>query len=173
MRMARWCSARSVPAPGWGSTCCSSAIRRGRRKSRTVSSSRRRSGARPGQLRSDGDGDTLSPVKYFAAVVCAAILYGQGATPAGEALWVTANGWRLKTEVYRSVKSSGPPVLVVVLHGDLLGVRAVPRATYHYEFARDAATKIDNLVVAALLRPGYRDHTGARYDGPHGTSADA
>src|SRR4030095_8659169 len=65
-------------------------------------------------------------------------------------------------------KSSGPPVLVVVLHGDLLGVRAVPRATYHYEFARDAATKIDNLVVAALLRPGYRDHTGERSDGRQG-----
>jgi pimeloyl-ACP methyl ester carboxylesterase len=102
-----------------------------------------------------------------AAVICSAILYAQVAPPE-ETLWVTANGWRLKTQIYRSPKSSGRPVLVVVLHGDLLGVRAVPRATYHYEFARDAATKIDNLVVAALLRPGYRDHTGERSDGPQG-----
>ena len=107
-------------------------------------------------------------MKHLAAVVCATLLAGQAAPPAEETLWVTANGLRLKTQIFRSARSSGPPVLVVVLHGDLLGVRAVSRATYHYEFARDAAAKIDNLVVAALLRPGYRDHTGERSAGQVG-----
>ena len=41
-------------------------------------------------------------MKYLAAIVCAAILYGQAASPAEETLWVTANGLRLKTQIYRS-----------------------------------------------------------------------
>jgi pimeloyl-ACP methyl ester carboxylesterase len=110
----------------------------------------------------------MGRMKYVAAVVCATALYFQAASPAGETLWIMANGWRLKAQVYRSVRSSGPPVLAVVLHGDLLGVRAVPQTTYHYDFASDAAVKIDSLVVAALLRPGYRDHTGERSDGEVG-----
>jgi pimeloyl-ACP methyl ester carboxylesterase len=59
-------------------------------------------------------------------------------------------------------------MLIVVLHGDLLGVRAVPPSTYHYVFARQAATMIEDSVAVALLRPGYRDHTGEHSDGERG-----
>lgn len=90
------------------------------------------------------------------------------AAPAGEVLWVKANGLRLKTTIYRSAKLSSHPVLIVVLHGDLLGVRAIPRQTYHYVFAHDATMKMDDLVVAALLRPGYRDDTGEQSQGERG-----
>jgi pimeloyl-ACP methyl ester carboxylesterase len=85
-----------------------------------------------------------------------------------EVMWLKANGLRLKTSIYRSAKLSEHPVLVVVLHGDLLGVRAIPKSTYHYLFAREAAAKMDNVIVAALLRPGYRDSTGQQSEGDHG-----
>jgi pimeloyl-ACP methyl ester carboxylesterase len=83
-------------------------------------------------------------------------------------MWIKANGLRLKTSIYRSAKLSEHPVLVVVLHGDLLGVFSIPKSTYHYVFAREAAAKMDNLVVAAMLRPGYRDSTGQQSEGDHG-----
>jgi predicted esterase len=63
---------------------------------------------------------------------------------------------------------SNHPVLIVVLHGDLLGVRAIPSSTYHYVFAREAAMKMDDVVIAALLRPGYRDETGEHSQGEVG-----
>ena len=44
-----------------------------------------------------------------------------------------------------------------MLHGDLLGVREIPASTYHYIFADEVTKKLDNVVVAAVLRPGYRD----------------
>ena len=53
-----------------------------------------------------------------------------------------------------------------MLHGDLLEPGSPP--TYHYEFARRAAGRIDNLVVAALLRPGYADDEGDRSEGKQG-----
>jgi pimeloyl-ACP methyl ester carboxylesterase len=90
------------------------------------------------------------------------------ASPAEETVWLRSHGLRIKTTIYRSARSSAHPVLIVVLHGDLLGVRAIPPSTYHYVFARNAATAIDDSVVAALLRPGYRDHTGDHSDGERG-----
>lgn len=85
-------------------------------------------------------------------------------SPSGETVWLTANGLRLKTVVYRSasVKPGGHPVLVVVLHGDL------PRPSYHYKFAQKAAAEINNVVIAALLRSGYTDAMGDRSDGEMG-----
>ncbi len=82
----------------------------------------------------------------------------------GETLWLTANGQRIKSVIYRNVghKQSSHPVLVVVLHGDL------PSPSYHYEFSGRAALEIDNVVVAALLRPGYTDGAGDRSDGDMG-----
>jgi predicted esterase len=90
------------------------------------------------------------------------------ASRSGETSWINANGLRIKTMTYRSATMSARPTLIVVLHGDLLGVRAVPTATYHYVFARQAAMKMDDVVVAALVRPGYRDHTGERSEGEQG-----
>jgi pimeloyl-ACP methyl ester carboxylesterase len=86
------------------------------------------------------------------------------APQSGQALWLTANGLRIKTVIYRDagVKPSAHPTLVVVLHGDL------PSPSYHYEFSRRAALKMKNVVVAALLRPGYTDATGDRSAGKMG-----
>lgn len=82
--------------------------------------------------------------------------------PGGETLWLTADGLRLKTVIYRSAKLSEHPVLVVVLHGDL------PNPTYHYKFAEEAAAQIEKVVVAAVLRPGYTDAMGDRSEGNMG-----
>ena len=83
-------------------------------------------------------------------------------------MWIKVNGLRLKTNIHRSARLSSHPVLVVVLHGDLLGVRAVPPSTYHYVFAQEATVKIDDLVVVAVLRPGYRDASGEYSEGERG-----
>src|SRR5271168_2263596 len=73
----------------------------------------------------------------------------------GDTLWVTANGLRLKTKVYKSRELSSHPVLILVLHGDLLEAGVSP--TYHYEFGRKAAEVLDDAIVVAILRPGYVD----------------
>ena len=91
-----------------------------------------------------------------------------GDPPAAQTLWLEGNGLKLKTSIYESSKLSSHPVLVVVLHGDLLGLRMVPPTTYHYVFADQAAKRIEDAVVAALMRPGYRDHSGERSDGNPG-----
>lgn len=88
--------------------------------------------------------------------------------PAATTQWLEGNGWKLKTSIYQSEKLSAHPVLIVVLHGDLLGFRQVPRSTYHYVFADQVTRQMEDVVVAAVLRPGYRDHTGERSDGDQG-----
>lgn len=88
--------------------------------------------------------------------------YQGSASPTGDTLWLEANGLRLKTKIYPSARLSSHPVLIVVLHGDL------PRPSYHYEFAHEAAVKMDDVVIAALLRPGYVDDTGDRSGGEQG-----
>jgi len=90
------------------------------------------------------------------------------ASPVGETMWVKANGLRLKTDIHRSPRLSSHPILVVVLHGDLLGVRSIPSTTYHYVFAQQAAAKMNDLVAVAVLRPGYRDASGEHSDGEQG-----
>lgn len=97
--------------------------------------------------------------------------FGQSASddpPAAQTLWLEGNGLKLKTSIYESTRLSSHPVLVVVLHGDLLGLRMTPPTTYHYVFANEAAKRIDDVVVAAVMRPGYRDHSGERSDGDAG-----
>jgi pimeloyl-ACP methyl ester carboxylesterase len=107
----------------------------------------------------------LLPLLLLSACSRAAL----GDPPAAETLWLQGNHLKLKTSVYKSARLTSHPVLVVVLHGDLLGFGAVPPpSTYHYVFADRAARQIDDVVVAAVLRPGYRDHTGQRSDGNQG-----
>jgi poly(3-hydroxybutyrate) depolymerase len=86
------------------------------------------------------------------------------ASPDAETLWLRANGLRLKINVYRSAKLSSHPILIVVLHGD----SPFKPPSYQYAFARKAAMKMDDVVVAALLRPGYADDTGDRSQGERG-----
>jgi len=91
-----------------------------------------------------------------------------GDPPAAKTLWLEVNKLKLKTSIYESARLSSHPVLVVVLHGDLLGFRMLPRSTYHYVFADEATRRIEDVVVAAVLRPGYRDHSGERSEGQQG-----
>lgn len=84
----------------------------------------------------------------------------------GETMWITANGLRLKTKIYKSAKVSDHPILVLVLHGDLLAPGSPP--TYHYAFARRVAEQMDDVIAAALLRPGYADDDGDRSEGKQG-----
>lgn len=81
-------------------------------------------------------------------------------------MWVTANGHPLKATIYKSAKLSPHPILIVVLHGDLLEARIPP--SYHYVFARRVANQTDGVVVAALLRPGYIDGVGDQSAGKRG-----
>jgi len=91
-----------------------------------------------------------------------------GDPPAAMTLWLEGSGLKLKTSIYESAKLSRHPVLIVVLHGDLLGVWNTPPTTYHYVFADETARRIEDVVVAAVLRPGYRDHSGEGSDGNMG-----
>ena len=88
----------------------------------------------------------------------------EGNSPAGETVWLTANGSRLKTRVYSSARTSEHPVLVIVLHGD----SPFGPPSYQYIFARKATEQIDDLVAAAILRPGYTDDTGDTSQGTRG-----
>jgi len=90
----------------------------------------------------------------------------QIAPAGGEPIWVDVNGLRLKITAYKSAQVSSHPTLIVVLHGDLLEGRGEP--TYHYVFARRIASALDDVVVAALLRPGYTDQTGDQSSGSRG-----
>ena len=87
-----------------------------------------------------------------------------GPTPidtAGTARWVTVGEQRIKTRVHASTDVGEGSTLVVALGGDRGG-----RATY--VFSRRAAAAIDNVVVAAVVRPGYTDEVGDRSDGERG-----
>ena len=88
----------------------------------------------------------------------------EGNSAAGETVWVTGNGLRLKTRVYRSADAGEHPTLVVVLHGD----SPFDAPSYQYVFARRAAEQIGGLIAAGVLRPGYTDDTGATSDGSRG-----
>jgi len=85
---------------------------------------------------------------------------------AGEPKWLTGGGLQLKAEIYKSPKVGDHPVLIVVLHGDLLDGSESP--SYHYLFASRSAAKMDNVVIAAFLRPGYTDGDGDRSGGERG-----
>ena len=87
-----------------------------------------------------------------------------GPTPidtAGTARWVTVGEQRIKTRVHASRDVGEGSTLVVVVGGD--GGGRAP-----YAFSRRAAAAIDNVVVAAVVRPGYTDEVGDRSDGERG-----
>jgi predicted esterase len=86
------------------------------------------------------------------------------ATARGQTLWVTANGWRIKTVIYRSRSLDTHPLLILVLPGD----SAFGPTAAQYEFAARAAAGMDNVVAAGILRPGFPDGTGDHSEGVRG-----
>lgn len=116
---------------------------------------------------------------FFASWFCAITLCGchqtAGTAPTSskaelpnssieETLWLSANGLRLKTEIYNHPTLNDHPTLIVVLHGD----SPFGPPSYQYEFARRAAVQIYNAVVVAILRPGYTDDSGDKSEGTRG-----
>lgn len=81
----------------------------------------------------------------------------------GQTEWLGAASGRLKAQTFISPQAGDRPVLVVVLHGDA----PFNRPGYQYDFARRAAGTGD-VVVAAILRPGYTDPGGDTSSGERG-----
>jgi len=82
----------------------------------------------------------------------------------GVTRWIDVPPGRLKTRIYTGTAVSTSPVLVLVLHGDL----PEPPPSYQYEFAKVIADRFEGVVAAGVLRPGYRDPTGAQSSGDLG-----
>jgi pimeloyl-ACP methyl ester carboxylesterase len=106
-------------------------------------------------------------VRWFtvcSAMVTTLVLPGCGQTSASATLWVQGGPYRLKTAVFHSVDSSSTPTLVVVLHGD----SPFSKPDYQDTFAAKVASAYRDVVVAAILRPGYTDPQGNVSDGVRG-----
>jgi alpha-beta hydrolase superfamily lysophospholipase len=80
----------------------------------------------------------------------------------GQAIWVNTPDGRLKVRAYPSAQLNDHPVLVLWIHGDL------DPGAEHYELAQQLAHVADNVVAAALLRPGYSDADGDKSAGLKG-----
>jgi predicted esterase len=121
----------------------------------------------------------LSVVALGCSMPAADPIYGRN----GETQWIDVPQGKLKAEVYTAVPLSERPILVVVLHGDLFD----PTPSYQYAFAQaltqgfDAPVmpdgvrarlgkheRVDDVVAAGFLRPGYTDNAGDRSDGERG-----
>jgi pimeloyl-ACP methyl ester carboxylesterase len=87
----------------------------------------------------------------------------RAALAGGETKWLTANGLRLKTKIYRTALQDRP-TLVVALHGD----SPIGRPSIQFVFAQRAAAQLTNAIVVGLLRPGYTDGTGDTSAGTRG-----
>jgi pimeloyl-ACP methyl ester carboxylesterase len=80
----------------------------------------------------------------------------------GQVVWTDTADGRIKARVYPGAHLTVRPVLVVWLHGDL-GPGSEP-----YELTQQIAGFSDNVVAAAILRPGYDDAEGDRSAGRKG-----
>lgn len=70
---------------------------------------------------------------------------------------VTGQAECIGFRIYRAADAGAAPVLVIVIHGDIVGGGV---ATSHYPVAEAIARTHADVVVAALLRPGYSDGAG-------------
>jgi pimeloyl-ACP methyl ester carboxylesterase len=86
------------------------------------------------------------------------------ALAAGETKWMTVNGLRLKTKIYKSKAQGDRPTLLLVLHGD--SPNGPP--SIQDVFAQTASEHLENAIVAGVLRPGYTDGAGDTSDGERG-----
>ena len=88
--------------------------------------------------------------------------HAQGVEPT--LLWIQGGPYRLKTSIFRSSVVSANPVLIVVLHGDA----PFNKPDYQDTFAGKVAQTYRDVVVAAILRPGYTDPRSNTSDGERG-----
>jgi len=80
----------------------------------------------------------------------------------GQVVWTRTPDGRVKARAYSSDHITVRPVLVVWLHGDL-GPGSEP-----YELTQQMSDLTDNVVAAAILRPGYDDAEGDHSAGRKG-----
>ena len=104
------------------------------------------------------------PAGVVALLVALACSSAHTPAPATGVMWVQGGPYRLKTSVYRSADLSPHPVLVVVLHGDA----PFNKPDYQDTFAAKVAAANSDVIVAAILRPGYTDPQGNTSEGERG-----
>ena len=104
------------------------------------------------------------PAGIAALLVALACSSAHAPAPATGVMWVQGGPYRLKTSVYRSSELSPHPVLVVVLHGDA----PFNKPDYQDTFAAKVAAANSDVIVAAILRPGYTDPQGNTSEGERG-----
>lgn len=75
---------------------------------------------------------------------------------------VTGDTQCIALRIFRAADAGVAPVLVVVIHGDIVGGGV---AASHYPVAEAIARTQPDVVVAALLRPGYADGAGRASSG--------
>jgi dienelactone hydrolase len=92
------------------------------------------------------------------------VIPGCHQTSAPAMLWVQGGPYRLKSAVFHSTHSSSTPTLVIVLHGD----SPFGKPDYQDTFAKKVAATYRDVIVAAILRPGYTDPQGNVSDGVRG-----
>src|SRR5262245_9029059 len=83
--------------------------------------------------------------------------------------WVTGGNECLAIRAFSSPGDLSSPTLVAVLHGD---VSSGGPARYHVDFAQKLAHGSKNLVVIAMVRPGYDDGAGNVSTGSHNNRSD-
>lgn len=108
----------------------------------------------------------LIPIVSLVAIWASATTVQPASAPAwrlqGQVIWANTPDGRIKARAYSSAHLSGHPVLVVWLHGDL------GPGSELYEVAQQLASLSDNIVAAAVLRPGYTDAEGDTSSGRKG-----
>lgn len=99
----------------------------------------------------------------LASLAWAGLVSAAAPAPEGKAEWVQVPGGRLRVRLFTGPRHAAAPTLVIVLHGD------APRTNpgYQYEFAAQAG-KQDDVIAAAILRPGYTDSLGDTSAGVRG-----
>jgi predicted esterase len=88
---------------------------------------------------------------------------GAGADSVWQTEWLPVSSGHLKARIYRSFDVTPTPLLVIVLHGDA----PFNNPGYQYDFAK-AAANVGDVVIAAILRPGYIDAAGDTSSGVRG-----
>lgn len=103
-------------------------------------------------------------------VVLASLLLGAasaGAAPCADespTARLTGGGECLIVRSFGAAPKGAPPILVVVLHGD---VSAGGPANYHFPIAAAIAAAHRETVAVAVVRPGYEDGEGGQSTGTH------
>jgi alpha-beta hydrolase superfamily lysophospholipase len=102
----------------------------------------------------------LMPLLVAAADGPSSSVVNWGGTP----VVLGAPGRQVSGRAYMGTTLSDHPRLIIVLHGDA----PFGNPVYHYAFAHSLSQNLKDVVILAILRPGYSDGLGGRSDGNRG-----